>query len=664
MLLLIILFFFQLNIALSENNIIPNENQLINEVDTSIHENFKDSTNIKKKKNLEEIYKELNIDSEISYSIIIPSFNYFDYYNQLKIQSTYIRFIYSNSIDSISTEFNYNYQLQNLRLAKRFDLPYDHPAQNSLKCTDYLNFGILGPFWPKESPSLNFYKEHTDLDYDIFDNYSQNNKRHAVSYYNNYYIDNKNIFLPYIIYGKYALITYSGNVIFSDRNYYNPKQDCYNKFTYNLNHTIKKIKNFHKKNNFFFKQLFSKDHNDTVIHQKNKDIIVKTKQLASPDYSSSDNTFHDTVFVISSYKSSDYDQFIYNCLSRLAFSLNFLNENPSVKIHIFPSEKTIDKKIRLPNSNMRKKLFALLGISESRIIDKTVLAENVIIPRQPNCKLPMRNLYNLLYIGNRLLLGALNDIKKNLQYIDNPSSNLPGINSFDDVVNIINPYILAYKNDEDYFTKTNYYNKLFFEKYNEIILNNDREKNILILQNNYKSAEWHNIWDDETFSRIIESFKKFFPEYNFIIIPNKIFNQTSEIDFYTSTILNFARADIIVTSQGQYLSNVIFTKPSSLIVEINNSVNDEILPVCGEDTQTSSMFGHDHLIYFYKSSKDNFINSDYIAEEAFIYKKALENLRSKYDSKFVNNYPFIWYNIKNVDFNYNNITFSSSPYNN
>lgn len=691
--------------------------QLRYEIEASLFKDFKKASSIKRRPylKLKEDYSEFinSIDEDsIVYVVIVPSKGFFSFRNSLP--QNFVRVL--PNYYQVAQDLKYTFQEHVVRLGLRFELPFDHPGQNILKCIDYTNFGSFGPFWPSYSPdatSFSYKKPgpiksvlynnliESKLDYELInddilngpngdddDTYDENHEpfsrdfnkvqallltskkydnkfRHAVSYYQK--VNNKTFRGNYLTFGKKGIITFSGSVIFQE-NYFFASEDCYNKRVDYIKFSDKLFRNSLMKMDYEFKDLFIFNSTDEDFIHRQKLIKKKIKQLISPELVSKKLDHYETVFIISAYRSSDYDQFILNSLSRLAFSLDIIHNDPSIKIHIFTSEHTIDKKIRTPSDRMRNRLLSYLKISPSRIINETVTADNIIIPRPSRCKFPISNLYNIQYISNKILHGVINLITKESKLLNHPKTYLPGISSVNDILNINNPYIMAIKANEEYFSKSTEYNQKSKSVFDSSL---DQKRYILIFQrynkSNGKSSAYY--WSDSTYKRIINSFKKYFPDYNFLLVSDKYEGTKEGIDFYTSTIINFARADIIVSSQGPFLSNIMFTKPNSLIIQINGDVNDEALPGCGEDLSLSAIFGHDHLLYAHNFAKSELIDSDYIASETLIYFNSLINHRLSFNSnkkliklnkakmQFINafnaEYPFLWYNIKNVDHFYN-----------
>ena len=108
---------------------------------------------------------------------------------------------------------------------------------------------------------------------------------------------------------------------------------------------------------------------------------------------------HDAVFVISAAWDYNYHHFLIDGVAKLIRNIDFLLENPSIKIHIRRAEV---KNLKLPQLKaagvaMRKRIFTLLGIKESRLISGPVIARTVYVPRGIKCNYPIAHALEIRY---------------------------------------------------------------------------------------------------------------------------------------------------------------------------------------------------------------------------------------------------------------------------
>lgn len=510
------------------------------------------------------------------------------------------------------------------------------------------------------------------------------------------------------------------------------------------------------------------------------------------------------VFLATAIWDPNYYHYISDSIARFYGMLDFLQKNEDIMIH-FRNGEYYDFNFNwyardkpsppIEYENMRMKILKFLKINRSRIVFGFVLADEVFIPRPTRCAFSLSNPYHMNYLASNIFDGVLDHIIENKEL----SQFLPFYTGFNDIFNINNSPLLtslkkkkmkaarnSLKNDEERMIqlkemelKTNELKQdpILSSNSNEIIISDEdltkiinrsnlkviepfspefnstsffsdfhkfksaSKNKYILLVHRYSAYPDYRNWSDFDFKHIRNAFKKYFPDYKFLYISDRIlrsidnyrksamksglhlevdkFFQMDEIEEYFNNlkqnfkkyydiksfdnyelekkysyyfkkrmelssednfaldILKFLKADIIVTGHGAGLTNLIFSKPNALVVEISGQLDDVVFPVCGYFSNYAAMGGQHHLLYTYSFSKGLHMDYDFLAKETLIYSKALEfkkyniknlygknhhvfknnNLRSEnvlVEKSFNSKFPFLWYNINNIDyFNHN-----------
>jgi len=104
---------------------------------------------------------------------------------------------------------------------------------------------------------------------------------------------------------------------------------------------------------------------------------------------------HSKVFVITAAWDHNYHHFMVDSLSRLVRHLDFLIENPDVKIHIRRYDQYAKEERASTGLKLRDNLIELLGLDPKRFISGVVLADEVFLPRAVKCNYPLASALEL-----------------------------------------------------------------------------------------------------------------------------------------------------------------------------------------------------------------------------------------------------------------------------
>lgn len=106
---------------------------------------------------------------------------------------------------------------------------------------------------------------------------------------------------------------------------------------------------------------------------------------------------YDKVFVITASWDHNYHHFMIDSLTRLARHVDFLRDNPDIKIHIRRFDQYAKDERAFAGIKMRHYLAELLGISSARFVSGVVLADQVYLPRAVKCNYPIASALEIRY---------------------------------------------------------------------------------------------------------------------------------------------------------------------------------------------------------------------------------------------------------------------------
>ena len=84
-------------------------------------------------------------------------------------------------------------------------------------------------------------------------------------------------------------------------------------------------------------------------------------------------------------------------------------------------------------------------------------------------------------------------------------------------------------------------------------------------------------------------------------------------------LLKYYQADIIIGLHGAGMTNIMFMKPNSLLIEIIGKFDGRMLPFCGYHNPYAAIFGIHHYIYYWDWKSGEILNTDQLAYESFLF---------------------------------------------
>lgn len=89
----------------------------------------------------------------------------------------------------------------------------------------------------------------------------------------------------------------------------------------------------------------------------------------------------------------------------------------------------------------------------------------------------------------------------------------------------------------------------------------------------------------------------------------------------------YQRADIVIGFHGAALTNVMFMRPGTVLVEIVGGYDGRMIPVCGIYGPLAAVFGVHHYIFYYDGVLDpDSLNIPDVVMQA---RKFYEHIRSR-----------------------------------
>ena len=283
---------------------------------------------------------------------------------------------------------------------------------------------------------------------------------------------------------------------------------------------------------------------------------------------------HERVFVMTQYDDTQIGQFILEDLPKLIWHLDFLKENPDIRIHYGFNKQSLSIKLGGTNLNpidtlgvMEKRIlphrhFDMLGLSD-RLINGTVYANEILIPREGGCQDAGYNIWELVNMKDHFLRKIEEDKNFYEVFLNKVLKAYHGVDAIE------GPYKSA-------------------------------KKSIVILQRTSSSEFTRNQdrsrrWSNELVKRLISSFASAFGQRYRIVIYS---DQNVELmKCYLCQVKLFSEASIVVGLHGAGLTNSLYMKPNSIVVEIVSFFDSRHAPLTGIFSRLSGLLGLHHYSY-------------------------------------------------------------------
>jgi hypothetical protein len=417
---------------------------------------------------------------------------------------------------------------------------------------------------------------------------------------NNVYDQYKNVIqrTSYLIRGKNALIDHSGAVMF-ECGYYKGTEIWELRWEYaeNWENRCRKFLNIHHMPY------------ERMIHHISDPRYVDL--ISNCSYKNIPTKHYDKVFVISASLDSNFHHLMADSLARLPRYLNFLHQNPDIKVHVRswedyePMRRSDEENFAARRS--RELLLQLLGIPKSRLISLSVTANIVYIPRAMTWADSLKNPTEVRLLARELLQASEAKI---LERRNNP-----------EIRNAPPEYDLATLFPKKEIRPADPVYQVDQTNYDVVTL---RKNLVILVRAGFQTASWGNRhWTLKQYRDLEEALKINFPEHN--IVPH-----ISDSIFHPSfcmycEISEIHRADILLGLHGAGMTKQLFMPPGGVVFELTPHLNDAQMPLCGYYGNWAALFGHHHYLYAYDNdngdgNREQMDPFDVVSELATFYK--------------------------------------------
>ena len=308
---------------------------------------------------------------------------------------------------------------------------------------------------------------------------------------------------------------------------------------------------------------------------------------------------YDEVFVIDAMYDFNFHHIIVDSVARLVPFYHYLRRHPHIKIHVRGEERFINTsypgmaKLAAAAPLNRRRVFDLLGFPPERIVSGNLIARKLYLPNDIECMSPIRHALGLHQLTKLLQAQALKEVKSGTCDNQHPQKQRrlaagPALKTKDKKYDA-NQRARLRPNDN---------------KRNEVVLPPTRA-NILIQARscylpppaNQTRTDWRCLVDSQT-QQLQRAIKEVFPQSKVELI------STSLSTPLACDIAPYRKAHVVIGIHGAAMTNVMFMRPGTVLVEIVGEQDLRMSPVCGFYGPYSSVFGVHHFLYYYDGLLD------------------------------------------------------------
>lgn len=260
---------------------------------------------------------------------------------------------------------------------------------------------------------------------------------------------------------------------------------------------------------------------------------------------------YNKIFVATQYDDTQIGQFILEAMPKIVFHLDYLLDNPDVAIHY-----GFTKKPTVPNFVLPHNYFKWFGLLD-RLVNGTVYANQITIPREGGCQDNTYNAWETLQQRDTLLRLAL---IKEPTALSSMHHNFAAQQSTEfsarEVAEMKSGRYANILNTFNYSKMESVTGKRFI-----VIIERNRGSSYI---QNFKDLRYR-IWKNNSAVIMKEEFARLYPEYEV--------RSFSDLDKELMacppcTIRLFHRAEIVVSIHGAGMTNTMYMKPGSMVVEV------------------------------------------------------------------------------------------------
>ena len=291
---------------------------------------------------------------------------------------------------------------------------------------------------------------------------------------------------------------------------------------------------------------------------------------------------YDRVFVMTQYDDTQIGQFILEDLPKLIWHLDFLKTNPDVRIHFGFNKQSLPINLGGNNLNpdegrgvLEKNIlphrhFDMLGLND-RLVNGTIYADEILIPREGGCQDAGYNIWELVNMKEHFLRKVEEDINFYEARLNKMLKAYHGVDAIEGPYKSAKKLIVIIQRTSS----------------NEFTRNQDRSRR----------------WSDGLVKKLVSSFASAFGQrYRIVVYSDQNFEL---LKCYLCQVKLFSDTSIVVGLHGAGLTNTLYMKPNSVVVEIVSFFDSRHAPLTGIFPRLSGLLGLHHYSYQIIDQTDN-----------------------------------------------------------
>ena len=142
-------------------------------------------------------------------------------------------------------------------------------------------------------------------------------------------------------------------------------------------------------------------------------------------------------------------------------------------------------------------------------------------------------------------------------------------------------------------------------------------------EDNCTTKNWRS-WTNERHEQLVSILAHSFPRSRIMSINDR---NASKSDCLACEIKGYREADVLIGYHGAGLTNVMFMKPGSIVVEITGQFDGRMLPKCGYHGPLATVFGIHHYIYYYDWRGEETLDFDDVSYKIALFHKRLRSYK-------------------------------------
>ena len=309
-----------------------------------------------------------------------------------------------------------------------------------------------------------------------------------------------------------------------------------------------------------------------------------------------DVPIYDEVFVIDSMYDFNFHHILVDSVARLVPFYHYLQRHPHIKIHIRKDESSLN--VSWPVSAqqaaagkfIRRRVFDLLGFPPERIVSGVLIARKLYLPNDIECMSPMRHALGLHQLVKLLQMKASKEVKSGMCGNQHPQKQR----------RLAAGPERKTKSRKDYAVKSRREGK----KRRDVALPSKRANIIIQARGCYlppSANQTRTYWRclvDTQIQQLQRATEEVFPQSNVVLANNSASTPLA------CDITLYRKAHVVIGLHGAAMTNVMFMRPGTVLVEIVGNYDLRMLPVCGFHGPFSTIFGVHYFHYYYDGVLD------------------------------------------------------------